>query len=688
MDARKGNIYEILNGNRQFLIPVYQRFYSWDIDQCKRLWNDIVEMQRKGKAGHFVGSIVNIAEQAMPTGVQKYMIIDGQQRMTTLTLLLLALRDYAIKNPSDTTINARRIDNMLLKNEYENGDERYKLLLTETDRDILISLVEEKPISESIRSRLIENYIFFANKLADKEIQPAEVYESIGKLQIVNITLDRAVDDAQAIFESLNSTGKELSESDLIRNYVLMGLEPSEQTYVYEHLWRPMEQLFIYETQGTVMDAFFRHYLTMKLSRIPKQGRVYEEFKLYHLNCEFGTIRELCQDLLEYAKYYTNIVFKRNSDTDLKKLYEDIIDLRMEVSYPFLLKIHHDCREGLITSDELKEILRLCISYVLRRAICEIPTNSMNKTFATLKNYIRPDDYLNSVKAFFVMQDTYKEFPDNDKFEGAFENRDIYNMRARNYILSRLENFDNKAPIIIENYTIEHIMPQNKNLSLAWQADLGAEWQDVQKKYLHTIGNLTLTAYNSEMSDRPFLEKMDMAGGFKESALRLNKYVILQNKWNQKHIQERAKELAKKAESIWPYPTLTVAELAPYQVEEKTVQKYSLETYDVNVFTRILFESLDKRIMNLSPAVKKEYKKLYVAYKLDTNFVDIVFQKQRLRISINMKFSEINDPNGICKDITGIGRWGNGDVELFMEHQDELDQIMEIVKQSFDAQAE
>ena len=688
MDARKGNIYEILNGNRQFLIPVYQRFYSWDIDQCKRLWNDIVEMQRKGKAGHFVGSIVNIAEQAMPTGVQKYMIIDGQQRMTTLTLLLLALRDYAIKNPSDTTINARRIDNMLLKNEYESGDERYKLLLTETDRDILISLVEEKPISESIRSRLLENYKFFTNKLADKEIQPAEVYESIGKLQIVNITLDRAVDDAQAIFESLNSTGKELSESDLIRNYVLMGLEPSEQTYVYEHLWRPMEQLFIYETQGTVMDAFFRHYLTMKLSRIPKQGRVYEEFKLYHLNCEFGTIRELCQDLLEYAKYYTNIVFKRNSDTDLKKLYEDIIDLRMEVSYPFLLKIHHDCIEGLITSDELKKILRLCISYVLRRAICEIPTNSMNKTFATLKNYIRPDDYLNSVKAFFVMQDSYKEFPDNDKFEGAFENRDVYNMRARNYILSRLENFDNKAPIIIENYTIEHIMPQNKNLSLEWQADLGAEWQDVQKKYLHTIGNLTLTAYNSEMSDRPFLEKMDMPGGFKESALRLNKYVVLQNKWNQKHIQDRANELAKKAESIWPYPTLTVAELAPYQAEEKTVQKYSLETYDVNVFTRILFESLDKRIMNLSPAVKKEYKKLYVAYKLDTNFVDIVFQKQRLRISINMKFSEINDPNGICKDITGIGRWGNGDVELFMEHKDELDQIMEIVKQSFDAQAE
>lgn len=688
MDARKGNIYEILNGNKQFLIPVYQRFYSWDIDQCKQLWTDIVEMQKKGKPGHFVGSIVNIAEQAMPTGVQKYMIIDGQQRMTTLTLLLLALRDYAIKNPSDTTINARRINNMLLKNEYESGDERYKLLLTETDQDILISLVEEKPIVDGVRSRLIENYNFFVNKLADKEIQPAEVYESIGKLQIVNITLDRAVDDAQAIFESLNSTGKKLSESDLIRNYVLMGLEPSEQNYVYEHLWRPMEQLFVYETQGTVMDAFFRHYLTMKLSRIPKKEQVYEEFKLYHLNCEFGTIRELCQDLLDYAEYYTNIVFKRNSDTDLKKLYVDIVDLKMEVSYPFLLKIHHDCAEGLITLDELKEILKLCISYVLRRAICEIPTNSMNKTFATRKNYINPDDYLNSVKAFFVMQDTYKEFPDDDKFKDAFVSRDIYNMRARNYILSHLENFENKAPIIIENYTIEHIMPQNKNLSLEWQTNLGTEWQEVQKKYLHTIGNLTLTAYNSEMSDRPFLEKMNMQGGFKESALRLNKYVVLQNEWNENNIQERGDELAKKAIIIWPYPSLATAELAPYIVEEKPVQKYSLETYGVNAFTQMLFVLLDRRIMNLSPVVKKEFKKQYVAYKLDTNFVDVVFQKSRLRISINMKFSEINDPNGICKDITGLGRWGNGDAELYMEHQDELDQIMEIVKQSFNAQAE
>ena len=208
MDATKGNIYAILNGNKQFLIPVYQRYYSWETEQCSRLWNDIVDMQKKDKVGHFVDSIVNIAEQAMPTGVQKYMIIDGQQRLTTLSLLLIALRDYAEEHPEDGTINARRIDNMLLKNEYEDGDERYKLLLTETDRDLLISLVEKKPISDPGLSRILSNYNFFAGKIADMELQPKDVYEAIGKLQIVNITLDRNVDDAQAIFESLNCCGQ------------------------------------------------------------------------------------------------------------------------------------------------------------------------------------------------------------------------------------------------------------------------------------------------------------------------------------------------------------------------------------------------------------------------------------------------------------------------------------------------
>lgn len=640
---------------------------------------------KEGKQGHFVGSIVNIAEQAMPTGVQKYMIIDGQQRMTTLSLLLLALRDYGLKHPEDQTINARRIDNMLLKNEYESGEERFKLLLTEADKDVLIALVEQKPIQGHDNSRIRINYNFFNKQIESKELSPAEIYESIGKLQIVNITLDRQMDDAQAIFESLNSTGKELTESDLIRNYVLMGLDATEQTYVYEHLWRPMELLFEYDKQESVMDRFFRDYLTMKQTRIPKVDYVYEEFKKYHLNCEFSSIRDLCADLYNFAQYYTDMVFARSEDNKLKDLYQDINCLKMEVSYPFLLKVHNDYSLGIIGIDTLIEIINMCVSYVVRRNICDIPTNSLNKTFATLRNEIKNDDYLNSIKAFFILRDDYKIFPTDERFASVFASRDIYNMRARNYILHHLEMYNNKGNVVVENYTIEHIMPQNQNLSSEWIAMLGDNWKEIQKNYLHTVGNLTLTAYNSEMSDKSFNEKMNMEGGFKQSALRLNSYLVLQTEWNENKIKERARILTEIALKIWAYPKLTADELSPYLATDNYDGGYSIETYNTNAYTITLFNSLDKRITNLSPSVKREYKKLYVAYKLDTNFADIVFQEKRLRISINMKFADIVDKYGICKDITGIGRWGNGDAELFFEHLDEIEKVMDIITQSFNA---
>ena len=217
---------------------------------------------------------------------------------------------------------------------------------------------------------------------------------------------------------------------------------------------------------------------------------------------------------------------------------------------------------------------------------------------------------------------------------------------------------------------------------------LGSGWREIHKTYLHTIGNLTLTAYNSEMSDHPFMVKMDMEGGFKESALRLNSFVVKQSEWTEDTIKTRAQILADKAKQIWPFPSISPEELAPYQTSEKPAERYSLETYDVNAFTQSLFAVLDRRIMNLSPSVNREFKKLYVAYKLDTNFVDVVFQKQRLRISVNMKFSEVVDPKGICRDITGLGRWGNGDVELYMEHTSDIDQIMEIIAQSYRLQAD
>lgn len=685
MDARKANIYKFLSGDKQYIIPVYQRIYSWEIEECKRLWFDIVDMQKKNKNGHFVGSIVSITENDSPSDMSKFTIIDGQQRITTLMLLLLALRDYVFIHREEKSINWKKINNSFLKNPDEDDDSQYKLLLTETDKDILISLIEKRPIDENLNSRLISNYNYFFSNIKNMDLSLQDIYEAIGKLQIVNINLDRTSDEPQVIFESLNSTGKELSESDLIRNFVLMGLDNKQQKDIYKNIWRPMEQLFRYEKQTLLMDRFFRDYLTMKLARIPKLDKIYEEFKMYTNNCEFSTLEDLCKDLYIYARYYTNMIFEQGTNKNLINLYKEIKYLKMEVAFPFLLKIHYDFERNLINEDELVSIIKLCISYVFRRNICDIPTNSLNKTFATLKNEINVDDYINSIKAFFILKDDYKIFPNDEKFSSALKVKDIYHMRIRNYILSSLENFNNKAPINIENYTIEHIMPQTKNLSNVWKKELGKNYETVQKKYLHTIGNLTLTAYNSEMSNKSFSEKMEMNGGFKESALRLNSYVVKQNEWNEKIIKERASILVEKALLIWKYPIIERNILVKYKNDDKQ-QMYGIDSYDFNKTTKMLFDKLNMRIMNLSSEVRREFKKLYIAYKLDTNFADIVVQKNRLRISVNMKFNEVIDEYNICKDVTNLGRWGNGDVELFLEDICDVDKVMDIIRQSFNKQ--
>jgi len=680
MDAVKGNIYQILNGAKQFIIPVYQRTYSWEQEHCLRLWSDIVAMQKSGREGHFVGSIVNIAEKDMPVGVQKFMIIDGQQRLTTLTLLLIALRNYA-KTHEECGVNAKKITDTLLLNTYELADDRYKLLLTQTDRVVLIKLIEESPLVDGEKSRLLDNLAFFVEQIEKKTLLPVEIYESIGKLQIVNITLDRKSDDPQAIFESLNSTGIDLKDSDLIRNHILMGLDPSTQMNVYNSIWRPMEVLFNYEHQSELLDNFFRDYLTMKIGRIPKKNEVYKEFRIYHKNNGLS-IYDLCKDIYNFARHYANICYCKSDNAVLKSLYEDIKAVRMDVAYPFLLKVHHDYDREMITIDELIEIVRLCISYVLRRAICDIPTNSLNKTFATIKNEIKEQEYLKSVKAFFILLDLYKEFPNDKRFFNIFITRDIYHMSRCHYILERLENWDNKTIVRLDNLTIEHIIPQNLQLSADWVANLGSDWSEIQKKYLHTIGNITMTAYNSEMSDSSFLKKLDMAGGFRESALRLNKYVTSQTTWGEVQINERAKQLGEIAIKVWPYPLLSDSELAPYRKSDDSVPQYSLESYDqLNAYNQILFEKLNKRILNLGSYIKQGFTKTYVSYKVDTIIAAVFFQKEKLRICVGLSFEEIIDPKNLCHINNNWNPAGN--VEVFLDSLDNLDDVMAIIEQAF-----
>lgn len=681
MNAFKSNVYKYLGGTCQYRIPLYQRNYSWEREQCARLWGDIVNLHASNRDGHFVGSIVRIDEDST-AGSTIAMIIDGQQRLTTLTLLLIALRDYA-KAHTDCGVNPSKINDTLLLNQYETGNDKYKLLLTESDRDAIIKKIEGAPFPQTLRSRVLDNYDYFASQIKQEEITAIDIYNAIGKLQIVDIVLDRQYDDPQAIFESLNSTGMDLKDSDLIRNYLLMGLDSVAQSDIYNNIWRPAELLFDYEHQSDLMDSFFRDYLTMKLGRIPRKNEIYKEFRVYHKGSKL-TIRELCQDIYSFAKHYTDMYFVRSDDINIKALYGDMKAIRMEVAYPFLLKVHGDLEKGLITIEELREILQFTVSYVLRRAICGIPTNSLNKTFATMKNSIKTSDYLNSVKAFYNLLDAYKEFPKDDRFLTDFLSKDIYNMNRCRYILECLENKDNKSVVALDNLTVEHIIPQNPHLSEDWRLSLGDDWKEIQKTYLHTVGNLTLTAYNSEMSDAPFNEKCEMVGGFKESALRLNKYVVAQTIWGESQIKERAAMLGEIAINVWPFPKMTESELAPYQKKNDMAPQYTLENYTyLNDRNRVLFEKLNTRIFNLGTSVKREFKKLYIAYKVDTNFVDVVIQSSKLCLSLNMKYIDVVDPKRLCKDITDIGRWGNGDVEISFDNLNQLDDVMVLIEQAY-----
>lgn len=690
MDIEKGSIYNLLNGQCQYIIPVYQRKYSWQAEvQCARLWNDIVKMEKGNKRHHFVGSIVSIAEKKALMGVQKQLIIDGQQRMTTLSILMIALRDY-LKETTPEDEFEDTITDMVLKNPKRKGEDAYKMLLTDTDKDIMIKLVDGLKISESEESQIYLNYLYFRKKVSEGTLTPVQIFESISKLDIVGIILDKEQgDEPQLIFESLNSTGMDLSKSDLIRNFILMGLDNDAQKTIYNNYWKPLEDYFIKPDVPERMDRFFRDYLVMKKGAYVNFEYIYERFKDYADNSEFSTIEQLAEDVMTFGDLYTNITSDKKtlpeSQKTLEPIFEEIRSLRMEVAYPFLIKVYMDYTQGEVTPEEFTEILKLTISYVVRRAICDIPTNSMQKTFATMKNYIKKDDYLNSIKANFYFLDSYKQFPTDEMFKSALYSRNMYSLRISKYVFVKLENEGNKEPISYSGYSIEHILPQNKDMRDEWKEALGENYAEIQAKYIHSLGNLTLTRYNSEMGDKPFKEKLEV---YKESAMHtLNKFVVQQSTWNEQTILERNKILSNCACEAWKAPILDESTLAKYAPQDEPVkQSYDIDHYNMDAFTKIFYLKLQEAILELEPKTKVEFKKLYIAHKLKTNFVDVVPQKTALRISVNLDFDEVYDPEGICRDVTDLGRWGNGDVEIRFDSLAMLPATMEIIKQAIDKQ--
>lgn len=689
MKASETNFLKFMQGTKQFIIPIYQRKYSWTLDQCRQLWIDIVRAaQDENVKGHFVGSIVYIESGLYQiSSVPQLLVIDGQQRMTTLSLFLLALGKAIEESGQAYDITKKKIMNYYLLNNEEDGDQFYKLILTRSDKDTLIQLLTDKKIPDELSQRVLENYNFFLDNINKSDLDLNKLYQGLCKLIIVDISLDRDHDNPQLIFESLNSTGLDLSQADLIRNYVLMKLEPKEQTELYTDYWFPMEKSFGGLNDSAQFDRFMRDFLTLKTGKIPNINNVYFTFKDYVYQQKGTSVQQIVEEIYQYSKYFVKLALQIEADNEINQVLIDMNTLKVDVLYPFLLEIYNDYDLGELVKSDFISILKLVETYVFRRAICGVPTNSLNKTFSTISKEITKTNYWESIRAVLLLKDSYKRFPTNEEFTQELVIKDIYNFRNRNYVLRKLENFKRKEIIDIETYTIEHIMPQNKNLSAQWRQEIGGNWEEVHNSYLHTLGNLTLTRYNSELSDKPFKEKRDMEGGFGDSPLRLNKGLGKIDLWNKDEIIKRAKGLAEKAILVWDYPILGDEVLAKYSVKSEAngVVIYKIEDHTaIQGDMLIIFEELRKRICNLDSSVREEFKKLYIAYKTTTNFVDIVPQQSRLRLSLNMPFSEIQDPKGACKDVTNIGRWGNGDVEVGISSLDEIEDIMFLIKQSFE----
>lgn len=684
MHASETQLTKFLNSNQQLIIPIYQRTYSWGFEQCDRLWKDLMLIVKNNTNYHFLGSLVYVSDGLYNNvETQKYLVIDGQQRITTISLIFLAMFDYLGKN-NNYTIKQEQIKNQFLVNEYASDGNKIKLCLTQDDKEVFDKIVDGIIINDKDKkTNIYKNYLFFLDKFEKSDTKIEEVYSAMLKIIVVAVVLDKNNDNPQLIFESLNSTGLDLSQFDLIRNYILMSFGSDDQKDVYNNYWLPMEKIFTESYNIEKFDYFIRSYLIMKLGSIPKVDRIYEEFKKYLFGKD---ARDVIKDVLKYAIYYSKIDFDKEEDKDILCIFEDIKSLKVEVSHPFILAIYNDYVNERILKSDLILILKDVESYVFRRAICGIPTNSLNKTFANLYREIDKNNYLESFRVALLTKETYNRFPNDAEFKEELSCRDLYSFRSKMYLFSKIEYLDNKERVNLENLTIEHIMPQE--LSNNWKISLGSNFKEIHEKYLHTLGNLTLTGYNPDMSNKDFVTKRDMDKGFRSSGLKLNKFLSTLNAWNENEIRNRANLLIKDILEIWKYPN----------VDESIVNQYKQNFSDSNSRYKIddfeyleddvldLFNELKERILSLDNNIKEEIKKLYIAYKLKTNFVDIVPQKSGLRLSLNMKFREINDPENHCRDVSNLGRWGNGDIEFKVSNVGDIDYAIFLITQSINKQ--
>ncbi|GAA9337626.1 DUF262 and DUF1524 domain-containing protein [Helicobacter pylori] len=690
------------NQNNQFVIPIYQRLYSWKKEQCEQLWDDIIKIGGNDKMnGHFIGSILYVLDGNTPSS--PLLIIDGQQRLTTITLLFIALRDHL--NDEDEFLkkfSRQKIQNRYLINSDEKGDKKFRLILSESDKDTLLSLIDKnkrKPSEPSLK--IMENFELFEEWIRKNTDKLETIFKGLEKLMIVWIALEKGKDDPQLIFESMNSKGIELTQADLIRNYIIMETEVGKREDFYNQYWRAMEEDFKQSEKQSkkqskredLFSKFVRHYLTIKIGKIPNEKRVYEAFKLYQQERGIET-EVLLQDLQKYCGFFCQIVFKKEADKDLNKALSFLVDLERDVVYPLLLELYSDYSDGVLSKQDFIPIIDLTESYICRRAVCGIPSNGFNKFFPSFTKKIDKKQYLKSVEEHFGSLTGNQKFPNDFEFKDSFITKELYGRnktkkKETKYFLERLENFDTKEPVNIKECTIEHIMPQTLNLE--WERDLGENFQAIHEKYLNTIGNLTLTGYNEKYSNNSFQEKRDMEKGFKQSSLKLNQSLKDLESFGEKEIEKRANDLADWALKIWTYPNLDTETLEKYKQKGKREKKaYDLSSYKFSSNSRELFDILREKIKAFDEKITEKFNQKYIAYKFfKINFVDIVVQEKGLKLYLKMKLNELQDEikeKLKIRDVSNIGCPCFGDMEVKLEIKEDIPYCLGLIKQILEKQ--
>lgn len=646
---------KIINGALQFVIPVFQRDYSWSEGNSRQLWEDILQVSHEPTGrGHFIGSLVYIPTGDITAGFTRWLLIDGQQRVTTLTLLLAALRDHIRQTGwtgTDDGVTVKRIDAYFLRNVHEEGDREIKLKLRRHDNATLEAIIRGTERPERPSKRIIENYELFRELLQDAD--PEQVYQGINRLVLVDVTLERGIDDPQMIFESLNSTGVDLSSSDLIRNFILMSLPEKEQTRLYESYWARIETLF--RGNERIFDNFIRDYLalqsgTMKLERA---DRIYAAFRrtFGEISRDSLALEALLKNLLRRARHYAAFAVGGGTDERARAF----ADLRLLGDVPAILVMRlleaHETWETL-TASELLEAIRLLESYLLRRSVIGLQTRSYGTEFTRLAIRVHRDRPLASLKAALAKLSGALSFPEDEEFERALLEGDLYHKRVCFHVLEGLENRGSKELSDTSGYSIEHILPQNERLSESWRTMLGDDWRQLQKTWLHRLGNLTLTGYNSTYSDRALLEKQTIPKGFKESSVRLNHDVRDAAQWTEKEIQARGKRLVGQALKIWGSLKADPEEIRAIEQAELQAKaaSRSIERVAMTDDARALFRPLRERLREAFPQALELAESKSISYHDPDFFLEVIPRKRSIVLLLPIDYHEIEKPDASVVD--------------------------------------